>query len=249
MKTKFLLSAIILTMLAACTKTEMLPVPGLSQNRMLEYKIVSVPDGEQPLYGAIDETDSTITVYLTEKYGLLAMTPEIALPEGAKVSPESGTTVINLLSMMRKDSTITYTVTAANGSVRNYTLHVKPWQKTIVKEFTTNPENPFILGIYPAYGGWGYGQLTFKGDNFITKNRMETVAVSLVSKEGKEISIPFAPEGIGEAYLVPTTTLVRLYPTQTEIINQLVDGELYHVILYNYGDVVRLKNPIRFRIY
>ncbi|MGC4232642.1 MAG: hypothetical protein QM594_06640 [Niabella sp.] len=249
MKTRFLLSAIILTLLAACTKTEIVPVPELPQNRMLEYKIVSVPNGEDPIYGAIDEADSTITVYLSEKHALLAMTPEITLPEGAKVSPESGTTVINLLSMMRKDSTISYKVTAADGATRNYTLHVKPWQKTIVKEFTTNPDNPFILGIYPAYGGWGYGELKFTGDNFIIKNRVETIAVSLVSKEGREISIPFGSEGVGEANLVPTTTLVRLYPTQTEIIDQLVDGELYHVILYNYGDVVRLKNPIRFRIY
>ena len=79
-------------------------------NRMLEYKIGSVPFGEEPLYGAIDDYDSTITVYLPEKYGLLVYTPELTLPEGATVSPASGTTVTNLLAMMRKAAAYVHAV-------------------------------------------------------------------------------------------------------------------------------------------
>ncbi len=247
MKITFVLSAAVLA-LVACTKTETLPVPAQGENRMLSYTITSVPDGVAPVVGAIDEADSTITVYLSSWYGLIAMTPQITVPEGATVSPASGTTVTNLLSMMRKDSTITYIVTAKDGSKKNYTLHVRSLQpKTKIDEISTSVDNPKAVTIYPKYGANGYGIVALKGSNFLTTNRAVLTRMTFTDSANNVIDVPYAGEG-AESSLKSTAVNYRIYPTNTEFVDKLVSNALYYVTFYNYGEEIKLQYPIRFRI-
>lgn len=249
MKIGIVLSATLLALVAACTKTETLPVPGRGENRMLSYTITSVPDGVAPVIGAIDDADSTITVYLSSWYGLTAMTPQINVPAGATVSPASGATVTNLLSMMRKDSTITYLVTAKDGSKKNYTLHVRSLQpQTKIDEISTSVDNPKLVTIYPKYGANGYGVVALKGSNFLTANRSTLTRMTFTDSANNIIDIPYTGEGVSETALTPTALSYRIYPTNTDLLNKLVNNAVYYVTFYNYGEQIKLKYPIRFRI-
>lgn len=248
MKTKFVLPAAVLMLVVACTKTKILPVPAQGENRVLSYTINSVPDGVAPVVGAVDDSDSTITVYISAYYGLTVMTPEITVPEGATVSPVSGTTVTNLLSMMRKDSTITYLVTAKNGSKKNYTLHVRSLQpKTVVNEISTSVDNPKSVTIYPKYGANGYGSVALKGSNFITANRSVLTRMTFTDSANNILDVPYMNEGASST-LTSTAVNYRISPTNTDFVNKLVNNAIYYVTFYNYGQEIKLKYPIRFRI-
>ncbi len=68
----YCLAAVIVTFFA-CTKTTG-PDP-LPQNRILSFKVVNLTD--TVIYGAIDDIDNTITVYIPFYYGLTVIDPRI----------------------------------------------------------------------------------------------------------------------------------------------------------------------------
>lgn len=105
------LAAVIAT-LFACTKTKD-PDP-LPQNRILSFKVVNLTD--TLIYGAIDDIDNTITVYIPFYYGLTVIDPRIELSGGAKLQEKILPVAI--------DETASYTVTGADGSKRSYALHI-----------------------------------------------------------------------------------------------------------------------------
>jgi hypothetical protein len=105
------LAAVIAT-LFACTKTTG-PDP-LPQNRILSFKVVNLTD--TVIYGAIDDIDNTITVYIPFYYGLTVIDPRIEVSGGAKLQEEILPVAI--------DGTASYTVTGADGSKRNYSLSI-----------------------------------------------------------------------------------------------------------------------------
>jgi len=70
------------------TVYDTLDVPALPGSRMLEYNVANLADG--PIYSAIDHTSKVITVYLPHYYALEFIEPDIVLPEGSTVEPESG---------------------------------------------------------------------------------------------------------------------------------------------------------------
>ncbi|WP_316829103.1 hypothetical protein [Pedobacter miscanthi] len=99
--------------LTACKKTVGLdPLPA---NKITEFKVV-VSDGN--IFGAIDETDKTITLYLPYYYELDVIEPVIKLSTGAKLSE-------TLAPVEVLDTKKTYTVIAANQSTSTYTLIIK----------------------------------------------------------------------------------------------------------------------------
>lgn len=248
MTMKLVLLASVLALTAACTKRETLPVPERAGTRIVSYTINSVPEGVAPVIGAVDEADSSITVYLSAYYGLTAMTPEITVPAGSTISPASGTTVTNLLAMMRKDSTIAYLVTAKDGSKKNYTLHVRSLQPTTkIDEISTSVESPKVITIYPKYGANGYGVVALKGNNFIVANRATLTRVTFTDSANNVIDVPYTSEG-AETSLTPAVLNYRIYPSSTAFVGKLVNNAVYYVTVYNYGQVVKLKYPIRFRI-
>ncbi|WP_090979800.1 hypothetical protein [Pedobacter suwonensis] len=97
----------------ACKKTIGLePIPA---NKITEFK-VAVSDGD--IFGAIDETDKTITLYLPYYYELDVIEPVIKLSAGAKLSETPAPVAV-------LDAQKTYTVIAADQSTSTYKLIIK----------------------------------------------------------------------------------------------------------------------------
>jgi len=99
--------------LAACKKT--IGLDPLPANKITEFK-VAVSDGN--IFGAIDETDKTITLYLPYYYELDVIEPVIKLSAGAKLSEDLAP--VEVLNTQK-----TYTVIAADQSTSTYKLIIK----------------------------------------------------------------------------------------------------------------------------
>jgi hypothetical protein len=99
---------------ASCTKTE--DYERLAQNRILEYKVTNLQD--TVIYGAIDNIDNTITVYLPFYLPLDVIDPAIKLDD--KATLEGELEPVDIL-----DATHTYTVKGADKTTRTYKLIIK----------------------------------------------------------------------------------------------------------------------------
>jgi len=124
---------------AACKKT--IGVEPLPANKMLEFK-VAVSDGN--IFGAIDETDKTITLYLPYYYELDVIEPVIKLSDGAKLSETPAP--VSVL-----DTKKTYTVIAADQSTSTYKLIINLNQISplVLTELSTaNALSTMAVGAY-----------------------------------------------------------------------------------------------------
>jgi len=99
--------------LAACKKT--IGLDPLPANKITEFK-VAVSDGN--IFGAIDETDKTITLYLPYYYELDVIEPVIKFSAGAKLSETLAP--VDVLNTQK-----TYTVIGADQSTSTYKLIIK----------------------------------------------------------------------------------------------------------------------------
>lgn len=223
----------------SCTKTDIIPAPPEAQNRILSYTITSVPDGEQPVTGVVDDADSTITVYLPSYFQLQVMTPAITLSAGATVTPSSGTLVDNLLTVMQTRQGISYKVTGKDGSSRTYKLYVVSQQpQTVVNELTPDGSEPtsFTMGTSMGIG--------FGGQNFITENRPELIKVVLTNEQGIDLPALAAQDAFASA-ATNSFSIQVIRSTAADFVAKLSANGLYKVTIYNYAQVVQLKNPIR----
>ncbi len=98
---------------SACTKTESFEV--IPANRMTEYKVINLQD--TVIYGAIDNENNIITVYVPFYLGMAVIQPEITVETGAMLETE-------ILPVELNNTTQTYTVRGADGSSRTYQLHI-----------------------------------------------------------------------------------------------------------------------------
>ncbi|MBT2560152.1 hypothetical protein J7E50_02815 [Pedobacter sp. ISL-68] len=114
MKIKYVLLFFVLAAVSgftSCKKTVGLdPLP---QNQILEYKVSNISD--TVIYGAIDQLDKTITVYVPYYYGLNLIDPKIVVSPGASLSEA-------ILPVRLTELNQTYTVKAADGSTNTYKL-------------------------------------------------------------------------------------------------------------------------------
>jgi hypothetical protein len=97
----------------ACTKTE--SFEAILPNRITEYKVVNLQD--TVIYGAIDNENNTITVYVPFYLGMAVIQPEITVEEGATLETEP-------FPVELENTTQTYTVRGADGSRRTYQLRI-----------------------------------------------------------------------------------------------------------------------------
>lgn len=122
---KFILCSIVFTTLLSCTKTEILPLVEKTSNRILEYKITN--DAEA-LSGAIDDVNSTITVYIPYYSGIDVIVPEIKIETGA-VLVDADSKEINLDGGIEPVPVDTvgykYHVLGSDDIIRNYSLIIK----------------------------------------------------------------------------------------------------------------------------
>lgn len=113
---------VLMGIVQSCTKTEYTDYEENTLNRILEYRVTNAT---RVLFGAIDNENNSITVYIPYYLGIEYLNAEIKLDEGAKLLDSEGNE-INLdggLDPIRVGSdTIRYTVVPASGSPRTYSV-------------------------------------------------------------------------------------------------------------------------------
>ncbi|GEP94056.1 hypothetical protein [Chitinophaga cymbidii] len=220
-----LLSGALLALMtiASCTKTE--DLPARTQSSMLSFAVTNLPD--TLIYGVVDQTDHTITVYLPFYYNLNIIDPQIKVSEGASVLEE-------LLPVNVNDSTQQYTVKGKDSSVTVYKLKI----------YVQPPGVPFVLTEISTadsyYETWpGYGQFSITG-SFYTLNA-KIADAWLVDKSGAEHPLTLtAISSSGDA----STGTVQYWLSGIPVPSTL-DSGLYHVKAAIYGRTATMQYPIR----
>ncbi|WP_183559748.1 hypothetical protein [Mucilaginibacter sp. SP1R1] len=147
----FLVTILLAAFFVSCKKTVELPV--LPQNKIISYKVVNLPD--TVIYGAIDEVEKSITVYVPFYYSLAVIDPEISVSDGAAITDK-------IIPVSVDAPNITYTVKAKDGSTNTYKLKIVQQNipsLTVRWAFTENLEAypplalPAILGNFESRNG------------------------------------------------------------------------------------------------
>ncbi|MFD2556493.1 hypothetical protein [Sphingobacterium tabacisoli] len=117
--------SVVFTAITSCTKTELVPLEEKTSNRILEYKVTN---DAQPLSGAIDDVNSTITLYIPYYSGIDVIVPEIKIETGA-ILVDADKKEINLDGGIEPVPVDTigykYHVLGSDDIIRNYTLIIK----------------------------------------------------------------------------------------------------------------------------
>lgn len=223
-------------MLTACTETETIAPPEQRANRILTYTIVNTPN---PIYGAVNDLDSTITVYVPYYYYLSLLQAELTVSEGASVTPASGTMIEDVARIALGDTTIHYTITATDGGKADYKLIIDTQQPTLtVNNVTTDPATPaefpssyLYLNKYEIYSA-----IPLTGKNlFKNADGTPRAKVTFIAADGTEIPALAASAN-------DTESLNAIIPFSDKI----APG-LYHIRIDCYSQSVTLSNPVRIK--
>ncbi|RFS24796.1 hypothetical protein DVR12_06270 [Chitinophaga silvatica] len=236
--------AAVLLIFSACTKTETIPFTPEADNQLLEYKIVNVQG--TPIYGAINQADSSVTIYLPFYLQLTILEPELKVSDGATITPASGTMIEDLLDFFRNGRTIKYNVKGKAGNVKGYTLHIQVQQPDLtVKEITTDPANPVTYNI-DMKAFFDSFSFTLNGAGFASN--LDMIKVVLVDEQNKE----YGPLDISQFNTTDLTTLsfsITQYKNMSSaILATLPATGLYKVRIYSYAKVATTQNSIRINL-
>lgn len=236
---KYIYTLLLTGGLFACTKTETTNAAPEPANRIESFRITNVQG--DPIEAAISDKDSTITVYLPVYRQLAVLEPAISLPAGSAVSPASGTLVENVFEAIRTHRKITYTVTAADGSKRDYKLVIRTQQPALeleelstvddIKEFTIDTRQP-----------WSTINIMMKGSGFSENN--ELMLVAPVDESGRELP-PFhlSITHLGSLYQI--SPYLDQSPALKPLLDALPATGLYRLRVYVYGRVKTMQYPVR----
>ncbi|WP_437921297.1 hypothetical protein [Sphingobacterium sp. LRF_L2] len=128
-----------LALFASCTKTEYLEYEQQPLNKIIEFKITN---STQELYGAIDNNENTIRLYVPFYLGVDFLTPSITLETGAILVDEEGNE-INLdggVDPIAIGDTAYYHVRSADSVTRHYTFiqQYLPFSEALTAGYTTS---------------------------------------------------------------------------------------------------------------
>lgn len=207
-------------------------------NRIISYKIQSpTPDG---IYAAVNDADNTINVYLPYFYALnFIEVATISLPAGTTISP-----AIDELVPVFSNSPFTYTVTAADKTIRKYTVKVIVLQeKLVINELST-------ASVTRTYAfNFGAGTLAnvffeITGSNMVPSADYTTLHLMDAASGGKEV-LTFSPYTSG---LLLSTNIGYLYQyNKNDASTWLIkSGTDYWLEVRSYNRVHRMTYPVRF---
>jgi hypothetical protein len=221
MKTKYfyLLLAGLISILAACKKT-IYPDP-LPQNKILEYKVVNIQD--TVIYGAVDNIENTITVYIPYYYGLTVIQPKITLDANATLTTSAEPVSIDNTSQ-------TYTVRGGDGTTRTYKLN-------IVQQNTANLTLNWFESDPRAIPN---GQLTLISGNFLSTSTA-TLKVTLTNPATNKTvlgdlstaQIVANGDNYGDTYILAIKVPLD------------IDSGRYNVQVDYLGHSVKMNKPLR----
>lgn len=202
--------------MASCTKT--MDLPGLPQNKITSYKVVNLPD--TVIYGAIDNIEKTITVYVPFYYNMVVIDPEITLSEGAKLSERALPVSINATN-------VKYTVTGADGNINIYSLKIvnQSISSLTVDWLTTEEQVANPVGVLPSIKG-----------NFQSRNA-QAVGIELAKRgSGQKVNLAMAAAGM--------QTEGNDYTLFNVPIPATIDTGYYDVTLAFAGHTAKLAKPV-----
>lgn len=227
----------------ACKKTETIPAPLEEQNRMTSYQVVNVQG--DPIIGAINDQDSTVTVYLPSYRQLTSLQAEISVSEGA-VLEEDNLLIEDLMAVIQGETTVYYHVQAKEESTRRYKLVIIVQQEPLVlEEISPNAEAPqlYTLNLKNIFATLNFN---INGIGFVSN--YELMKVVLVNEAGQEST----PLGIS---IMNTTNIRKIGVNLTyfnapgqeidPVFDWLTATGLYKIRVYNYAQVVTMQNPIQ----
>ncbi|WP_316829112.1 MULTISPECIES: hypothetical protein [Pedobacter] len=220
------LLCIILTVatLAACKKT--IGLDPLPANKITEFK-VAVSDGD--IFGAIDETDKTITLYLPYYYELDVIEPVIKLSAGAKL--KEAIAPVEVL-----DTKKIYTVIAADQSTSTYTLIIKLNQESplVLTELSTATNTANI-----AIGG---ADIALQG-NFNVSD-IKKIKAYLVDANNKEYEFLPSPSFGAPAVTVSMIGSTKTYTYGRLMAPQTLEPGAYKIRVKVQALTAEMKNPV-----
>lgn len=203
------------------TVYDTLDVPALPGSRMLAYNVANLADG--PIYSAIDHAHHVITVYLPHYYALEFIEPEIVLPEGSKVEPESGELV-----EVFAETPVSYKVTGNDGTTATYALKVEIQQPEIVLHELGTATAPYSRMINSG--------ITVTGKNFIPD--ITVTRVYLIDEAGTEIQLT------PNTNATERSTTISFFPVQ----DRVEIGKLYWIEMRAYALKKRMQYPVKFTL-
>lgn len=221
---------------AACTKTDTIAPPELSQSRMLEYKVVNVQG--DPIVGTINDQDSSITVYLPFYLQLLTLEPEIKVSTGATISPASGTLIEDLLDVFQNGRDIKYLVTGKDGSKRTYTLNIRVQQPSIVlKELSTadNIRNYNVRSSSPNL------RIVLQGSGF-SENR-QLMKLELVDEAGTAYPVSIPTNNFNDTQSININ--LSSSAEALAIFNSIETSKRFRIRVYSYAQQATTQYPIQ----
>ncbi|MCD8740988.1 DUF5018 domain-containing protein [Mucilaginibacter roseus] len=213
---QFILLLLVAAGMASCTKT--MDLPGLPQSKITSYKVVNLPD--TVIYGAIDNIEKTITVYVPFYYNMVVIDPEITLSEGAKLSERALPVSVNA-----KD--VKYTVTGVDGSKNVYTLKIVNQSITSLEIdwLATDEQVANPVGVLPSIKG-----------NFQSRNA-QAVGIELAKRgSGQKVNLAMAASGM--------QTEGNDYTLFNVPIPATIDTGYYDVTVAFAGHTAKLTKPV-----
>lgn len=221
----------------ACTKTDTIAPPELSQSRMLEYKIVNV-QGE-PITGTIDQADSSITVYIPFYLQLVTLEPQITVAAGATVTPASGTLIEDLMDVFQNGRDIKYIVTGKDGGKSTYTLKIAVQQPPIVLKELSTADNIRNYNIRAAATSL---RIVLEGSGF-NENR-DLMKLEMVDEEGNIYPLGIAVNAFNDTYSI-NINLSKNQPDGAAVFNSFETTKTFRIRVYNYARQAITQYPIR----
>ncbi|MBE8719967.1 hypothetical protein [Sphingobacterium pedocola] len=174
---KTVIFSLLALFIVSCSKTETIKRP---YNEVIKFSVAG--------YGSLDSVNAAISgdeiqVYWNSDNPLpIQIKPTIRVSEGATISPASGTEV-------EFSENTTYTVTAEDGTVRNYTI------KPIVQQPIPILNSTNAINTSTSVLRWGTVR-DFKlfGEYFLATDLSKVKVYGQRVKDGLEFDIPFDPE-------------------------------------------------------
>lgn len=220
--TSIICAAMALGAFVSCKKTE--DLPAVAQSNILSFSVGNLPD--TVLYGAVDNTDKTITVYLPFYYSIVVVDPVIKLTEGARIVEE--------ILPFKVTDTVKYTVKGKDSTTTVYKAFVKIQAPGVPFTLIERSGADNIEVTNPGYSQFWFGGSFFTTNVALTKSW-------LVSSTGVETEI----KGLGIYTDTDAGTGKTSYYINTVTIPPTMDSGLYRVKSSVFGRTATMQHPIR----
>ena len=193
----------------------------LPGTRILEYSVENTPE---VIYGAINDSARTITIYLPQQYAdFRIIDPVISLPEGTTISPDDDEPV-----PITPEKTFVYTVSAPGEEEVEYTvITIRQHPEIILNELSTSEDTTAI--VVPSTVG-----IIIRGENFIPD--LSITSTYLIDEDENEYKLSFTTAGQNNSL----STELRYAAIQDETLA----GRLYWVEMRAFTLTARMKYPI-----